>query len=180
MDIPTGATKRERLFWSHVHEDEAGCWQFDGVMIRGGYRRFARKSAHRQAYEMVVGPIPDGLDLDHLCRVHGCVNPAHLEPVTNRENVLRGTGVTAEQARQTHCKNGHPLEGANLLPHALRRGHRNCRVCTNARVRLRYEQRVALGFLTYCAADRHAKCPTVDAVCVCACHRATESTKGGE
>ena len=59
--------------------------------------------AHRFAYEMVVGPIPDGLQLDHLCRVRHCVNPDHLEPVTNRENALRGTGITSVHAAKVNC-----------------------------------------------------------------------------
>jgi hypothetical protein len=63
--------------------------------------------AHRVIYEYLVGPIPDGLSIDHLCRVRHCVNPAHLEPVTHRENVLRGQAPTAVNGRKTRCKRGH-------------------------------------------------------------------------
>lgn len=76
-------------------EDENGCWVWQRVRDRHGYGRTHRESgktalAHRVYYERLVGPIPDGLQLDHLCRNHACVNPEHLEPVTNRENVIRG------------------------------------------------------------------------------------------
>lgn len=65
--------------------------------------------AHRYVYTQLVGPIPDGLQLDHLCRVPCCVNPDHLEPVTNRENVIRGIQA---RPRPTHCRTGHAYDGA--------------------------------------------------------------------
>lgn len=76
---------------------------------------------------MEVGPIPEGMDLDHTCRNRGCVNPEHLEPVTTQVNTLRGIGPTAENARKTHCKHGHPLEGDNLYVDP--EGKRKCRAC---------------------------------------------------
>ena len=79
--------------------------------------------AHRWYYESMVGPIPEGLDLDHLCRVRRCVNPAHLEPVSRRVNLLRGSRKT----NQGECKNGHPLFGDNLKP--TKDGRRQCRQC---------------------------------------------------
>lgn len=122
-------------FWNYV--DKSGeCWEWQGTRDRGYGRCFVGRPkryspAHRVAYELAVGPIPEGLTLDHLCRNPGCVNPAHLEPVTNRENILRGVGITAQRARQTHCKRGHLLEGDNLLSAARRHQWRACRTCYN-------------------------------------------------
>jgi hypothetical protein len=92
---------------------ENGCWQWVGCTSADGYgsiyvKELYRSSqhmipAHRHVYELHRGPIPGGLDLDHLCRNRGCVNPDHLEPVTNRENILRGESPMAKFARQTHC-----------------------------------------------------------------------------
>ncbi len=91
--------------------------------------------AHRFAYELLVGPIPDGLVIDHLCRVRHCVNPAHMEPVTRWENTLRGGSFSAVAARQTHCVNGHPFDEENT--HVDRRGFRRCRACNRERLRRR-------------------------------------------
>lgn len=94
------------------------CWLWAGSTNHYGYGRFIqdRKSlqAHRVMYEVLVGEIPKGLVIDHLCRVLLCVNPEHLEPVTDKVNVLRGIGITAQQARQTHCKRNHKLSGDNI------------------------------------------------------------------
>src|SRR3989304_2992011 len=80
------------------------------IPIRSGYGRVwcngRMQMVHRLIYEALVGPIPNGLTIDHLCRVRRCVNPDHMEPVTMLVNCLRGEGPTAKQARQTHCKNG--------------------------------------------------------------------------
>ncbi|MDP9224875.1 MAG: HNH endonuclease [Actinomycetota bacterium] len=85
--------------------------------------------AHRVAYELLVGPIPEGLTLDHLCRNTSCVNPQHLEPVTVRENVLRGMGWGAKNKRKTHCHRGHPFDAKNTL--RIPGGTRKCRTCAN-------------------------------------------------
>lgn len=90
--------------------------------------RAKRGYAHRWSYEYHVGPIPDGLHLDHLCRNRRCVNPKHLEPVTLRENLLRGVGPSAKNAQKTHCPEGHPYAGANLYVYPTS-GIRRCREC---------------------------------------------------
>jgi len=83
-----------------------------------------------------MGPIPDGKQLDHLCRNHACVNPSHLEVVSGRENVVRGIGPTAKNAKKTHCVNGHALTPENLYRHSPA-GGRKCKACAirNARER---------------------------------------------
>lgn len=91
---------------------ESGCWEWVGAKSGVGYGTVTvggshTKSAHRWMYEQVKGPIPDGMTLDHLCRKRDCVNPDHLEVVTMTENVLRGDGPTARNARKTHCARGH-------------------------------------------------------------------------
>ena len=107
--------------------------------MTGGYPRFSQGShggvlAHRWSYEYHVGPIPDGLQLDHLCRVRHCVNPQHLEPVTARENTLRGMSFVAHLAARTECINGHPLTGGNLRMEGT---VRRCRACKREEARRR-------------------------------------------
>lgn len=107
------------------------CWPWRGTLYTQGYGLiyFAgkNKKAHRVGYEMFNGPVPEGLCLDHLCRNRACVNPAHLEPVTPRENLLRGASFSATNAAKTHCKRGHELIGENVTIN--RHGHRNCQTC---------------------------------------------------
>lgn len=100
----------------------------------------------RVRFEREIGPIPEGMDLDHfVCDngAGGCCNPFHCRPVTNRENVLRGNGVTSAHAAKTHCLRGHLLSGANLDKYRLARGARKCRICSNARQRLRERRRLS-------------------------------------
>lgn len=125
---------REKVEFGEPHE----CWRWIGSSSNGGYGalRVGRTSvpAHRFSYELHVGPIPDGLHIDHLCRNPSCVNPAHLEPVTPQENALRGIGPSAVNARKSECPQGHPLSGDNLyiVPST---GSRMCRTCIRARNR---------------------------------------------
>lgn len=112
-----------------------GCWIWTGPLDTHGYgqaRVDGRTAiAHRVVYAALVGEVPAGLELYHLCRVRACVNPDHLEPVTHRENVLRGEGVAAIAAATETCPQGHPYNGRNLL--AFSDGKRRCRACRNAR-----------------------------------------------
>jgi hypothetical protein len=112
-------------------DERAGCWPWRGNLNSNGYGRLYvgihRRAAHRIAYELLVGPIPEGLTLDHLCRNHACCNPAHLEPVTNRENIMRGDTIPAANARKTHCLHGHEFTPENVG--FCSDGSRRCRTC---------------------------------------------------
>lgn len=117
---PTPRLPFEERFWAKVDRGGSGCWLWRAHTTRptNGYgvvRRNGRMQlAHRVAYELLVGPIPEGLDLDHRCRTRLCVNPAHLEPVTPYVNFSRGHSPAAMNARKTHCVRGHLLSGDNL------------------------------------------------------------------
>lgn len=113
------------------------CWEWLGGIMTGGYAEFwtggsrgvaKMVRAHRWAYEHFVGPIPEGLDIDHLCRHAWCVNPEHLEPVTDVVNIYRGISPQAINAGKLFCKRGHPLTGENVLWSGD--NHRRCRICT--------------------------------------------------
>jgi len=121
--------QRDRL-WAGAVADGSGCWPWRGASSSGdGKMSIAGRTrrGHRVAYEIVKGPIPDGLTIDHLCRNRRCINPEHLEAVTNRENVLRGEGLSAQNARKTHCPQSHQYTYANTA--IDRRGKRYCRTC---------------------------------------------------
>jgi hypothetical protein len=134
-------------FWENVVKGD-GCWEWVGPKNDSGYgvtfaRRIGRREqAHRVAWELQRGPIPDGLQIDHLCRNRACVNPDHLEPVTQRENLIRGMGTPGLRYRATHCVNGHLFDEANT--YITKWGTRNCRACSTQRVRdLRTRRRAA-------------------------------------
>ena len=127
----------EQRVWRHVSFDTVtDCWLWTGATQRGygvfnlGARGIGFVRAHRYVYELLRGRIADGLVLDHLCRNSGCVNPWHLEAVTQRTNILRGDGLIADQARRTQCPQGHPYDEQNTR---LFRGARRCRACDRIR-----------------------------------------------
>ena len=121
-------------FWEKVdRRDSDECWPWLASLDANGYGQIyggplkpTNRKAHQVSYEINVGPIPSGLELDHTCRNPACVNPSHLEPVTHRENDLRGVGVGARNARKSHCSKGHPYDLMNTL--FGKRG-RICRTC---------------------------------------------------
>ena len=118
-------------FWSKVDVSAPNeCWEWTAGRNSTGYGTFRigrdMRGAHRVAYELSVGPIPEGLQIDHLCRNVTCVNPAHLEPVTQRENSLRGVSPAAVNATKTHCPKGHEYTPENT---EMDSGGRRCRIC---------------------------------------------------
>lgn len=124
-------------FWKKVNKTE-NCWLWTASQNGWGYERFyvsskVFKLAHRYSYEILMGPIKNGLDLDHLCRVRSCVNPAHLEPVTRKVNARRGSW-----GMKTHCPSGHPYSGTNL---DVYRGGRRCKTCQLTHSKLQREKK---------------------------------------
>jgi hypothetical protein len=122
-------------FWQLVSRPQGtDCWIWTGRMNAGGYGVYPYKGetlAHRVSYLLTHGPIPAGRCLDHTCRTRPCVNPAHVEPTTWRENILRGEGIAAREATATHCKWGHPFDEKNTV--VRRDGGRFCRACGRRR-----------------------------------------------
>jgi hypothetical protein len=137
--VPAPRLSEADRFWSKVDRTAGpdSCWLWTASKFRDGYGQFRldghgrNVSAHRYAYELLVGPVPEGLHLDHVrargCTSRACVNPAHLEPVTCRENLMRGSGFAAVNAGKTHCAHGHKfsLENTYFRP----KGGRACRAC---------------------------------------------------
>lgn len=129
----------EERFWQCVQKTEDH-WLWTAPLVyggaKGGYGALSVRNrhvlAHRFSYELLVGPIPDGFVVDHCCKNTGCVRPTHLEAVTIGENVLRGSGFAAVNARKTHCLRGHEYTSENTL--STRTG-RECRTCRNLRKR---------------------------------------------
>lgn len=136
----------EERFWSHVdkngpvpsHAPELGrCWVWTASRQKAGHGRWRTShsapsiSAARFSWELANGPIPDGLEPDHLCRFTPCVRPDHLEPVTHRENMLRGQTIVALNASKTQCVHGHPFNEQNTRINT--RGDRACKACDMVR-----------------------------------------------
>jgi hypothetical protein len=127
-----------------TRQADGGCIEWTAYCGDNGYGRFYLDGkgalAHRWSYEHHVGPIPDGLVIDHLCRNHACVNPEHLEPVTAQENYRRGVAREATRehfAAITHCKRGHEFDEANTRLDS--KGNRACLSCKRAKAREHYE-----------------------------------------
>jgi hypothetical protein len=135
--MPKKTERDAHFIHSRSTVDENGCWIWDLMKMKNGYGQSSLRPgglvlAHRLSYMIFRGPIPEGLTIDHLCRVKACVNPDHLEAVTLSVNILRGDSTSAKNARKTHCKRGHEFtpENTYVKPGG---GARACRVCHNAR-----------------------------------------------
>lgn len=133
----------EQRFWEKV-DITPGCWVWLAKRTLG-YGSFwngqSHEGAHRYSYRLHVGPIPPGFELDHLCRNRACVNPAHLEPVTQRVNLLRGEGACARNARKKSCLRGHEFTESNTR--ILIGGRRECRICRRE-IKRRYLDRFVM------------------------------------
>lgn len=160
-ELAGAATEGSRLalFWAKV-DDAGGCWLWKAGKSTAGYGRFwdgARYvQAHRFAYEVAVGPIAAGLQIDHLCRVPACVNPGHLEAVTNRENTLRGAGGVLH----TECPQGH--EFTPETTRWLKTGTRRCRVCDVTNKRAQYRPLLTDRWMGKCSSCRETFVLTKD------------------
>lgn len=141
--VPIGTSAFDKLLAYSVKEDrgfdhELPCWIWQRALTHDGYGFISvngkLRRAIRVAYEEFIGPIPEGLTLDHGCRVRACVNPFHVTPITNRENVLKGVGPSAVHARKTHCIRNHEFTPENTIQ---QKNGRRCRACTNEQARAR-------------------------------------------
>ena len=150
-EIVKTQTSLKKRFWAKVVVAQNHCWEWTGADNGKGYGQFwdgqQLVPAHRIAFEWLRGEIPEGLELDHLCRNKKCVNPMHLELVTRSENTKRGIGpalAAQKQRAKTHCPHGHPYSPENTYITPV--GGRQCIICRNARNR-RYKQSLKSKFL---------------------------------
>ena len=138
---PVRAWRKER-FWTKVNKDGplfkgTNCWLWTASKYDNGYGKYwfhgRMVRAHRVAYQLLIGNIPEGFTIDHLCRNRSCVNAlTHMEVVTPGVNTLRGNGVSGINARKSYCPKGHPYD---LLNTEWRKGNRHCRLCEKQRIR---------------------------------------------
>lgn len=170
----TYSSLEERLLANIVKTDT--CWLWARRLSRDGYAKMKaagkKTGAHRIAYELFVSPIPEGLTIDHLCRVRHCVNPAHLEPVTLRENILRSDNAAAIHARKIHCPRGHAYDEPNTKWYKNRR---QCRICIRAWNRLYMQRKRSQGIQMpdqrdTCRSCRHAPSRHREGVCIAQLH----------
>ena len=131
---PLSTSGISERFWGKVRRTDS-CWLWEASCNKYGYGQFflngKPRKAHRVAYEMTRGPIPAGLEIDHLCFVRNCVRPDHMEAVTHQDNLLRSPTFQSRNAAKTHCLRGHAFDSANT--HYLRNGGRRCRACDRFR-----------------------------------------------
>ena len=132
---PVLTEKDLKRLWSKVVKGpgENDCWGWTDVLSKDGYaylgvdgRKGGKFLVHRLLYELMIGPIPEGKELDHLCRNRWCVRPDHQEPVTRQVHILRGETIVARNAVATHCPQGHPYDMFNTYWY---KGSRQCRRC---------------------------------------------------
>ena len=139
----------EQRFFSKVDKTPT-CWNWKAGLSHNGYGVFwmdgKNRRAHRVAFEAMVGPIPKGLEPDHLCKNPRCVNPDHLELVSRRVNLLRGDTFQAKNSKKTHCPHGHPLVEGNLVICLYKKGIRSCLTCRHEDGR-RYRARKQNGYV---------------------------------
>ena len=128
-------------------EKTDSCWNWLAYVTPTGYGVFTsrisgkleNRRAHRAVYELLVGKVPDGLQLDHLCRNRKCVNPEHLEPVTQKENLLRGIGFGAINSKKKKCPKGHKYTKENTYVYPNNKW-RNCKICRRVNNKARKER----------------------------------------
>lgn len=134
--LPPKKTLHE-IFWQRVEKTQT-CWLWKGTLRKDGYGvlcyKYKRHFVHRLSLEINNTKLIKDLEIDHLCRVRNCVNPAHLEQVTIKENNLRGIGLAAQNARKNYCKRGHEFTKENTY---LYKSSRTCRICQNNRAKTR-------------------------------------------
>lgn len=133
-----------RIYEGETSHDELPCWLFRGSHNPQGYGQIGKgrrgegqQLTHRVTYTYFRADVPEGLDLDHLCRVRGCCNPWHLEPVTRRVNNLRAVGLGKSNLKKTHCPYGHAYDEANTYRAPGTPNSRMCRACSRLRARAR-------------------------------------------
>jgi len=139
-DVPYMTLEESERFWRKVRRTDTGCCEWTASCAKGYGKVGINEelhAAHRVAYRERVGPIPEGMSIDNLCRNARCVNPHHLEPVTHRENLMRGNTVVAKNAAKTHCPRGHAFLPDNTyasLP------TRVCKTCRRKYMREKYHE----------------------------------------